>query len=69
LIHNIFGGESLKTHKKKGWHFYNRIEGERIDFAGSEESKSSVVNRFEDIPSDPDETHNYFEKDDYLAFL
>ena len=27
LIHDIFGGEILKTHKKKGWHFYNRING------------------------------------------
>lgn len=32
LIHNIFGGEILKTRLKKGWHFYNRIDGERIDF-------------------------------------
>ena len=69
LIHNIFGGEILKTHKKKGWHFYNRIDGERIDFAGSEKSKSSLVNRFEDIPSSPDETYNYFEKEDYLTFF
>lgn len=69
LIHNIFGGEILKTHKKKGWHFYNRIDGERIDFAGSEKNKSSLVNRFEDIPSNPDETYNYFEKEDYLDFF
>jgi len=32
LIHDIFGGEILKTHNKKGWHFYNRIDGERVDF-------------------------------------
>ncbi len=36
LIHDIFGGEILKTHKNKGWHFYNRIEGKRIDFTGSD---------------------------------
>ncbi|HEY6062675.1 MAG TPA: hypothetical protein VIV35_03645, partial [Chitinophagaceae bacterium] len=24
LIYDIFGGEILKTHTKKGWHFYNR---------------------------------------------
>jgi hypothetical protein len=32
LIHDIFGGEILKTHKKKGWHYYNLIDGDRIDF-------------------------------------
>src|SRR5450759_4514169 len=69
LIHDIFGGEILKTHKKKGWHFYNRINGERIDFTRSEMGKSYEDNRFEDIPSTPDETHNYFEKEDYSNFL
>jgi len=34
LIHDIFGGEILKTHTDKVWHFYNRINGERIDFTG-----------------------------------
>jgi hypothetical protein len=65
LIFDIFGGEILKTHKKKGWHFYNRINGERIDFTRSERGKSSKDNRFEDLPSTPDETHNYFVQEDY----
>jgi hypothetical protein len=69
LIHDIFGGEILKTHKKKGWHFYNRINGERIDFAASEMGKSSEDNNFEDIPSTPDETHNYFAQEDYFIFF
>ena len=69
LIHDIFGGEILKTHKKKGWHFYNRINGERIDFARLEMCKSSVDNHFEDIPSEPDETYNYFQQEDYSTFL
>ncbi len=29
LIHDVFGGEILKTHKNKRWHFYNRINGEK----------------------------------------
>ncbi|MCX6253873.1 MAG: hypothetical protein NTV31_05280 [Bacteroidia bacterium] len=41
LIHDIFGGEILKTHEKKGWHFYNRINGERIDFTRATLGKSS----------------------------
>jgi hypothetical protein len=69
LIHDIFGGEILKTHKRKNWHFYNRIDGERIDFAASELGKSPEENSFEDISSTPDETHNYFEQEDYSTFF
>ena len=54
---------------KKGWHFYNRINGERIDFTRSEKSKSTEDNRFEDIPSTPDETYNYFEQEEYSTFF
>lgn len=69
LIHEIFGGEILKTHKKRGWHFYNRIGGERIDFVKSESDKSSEDVAFEDIPATPDETYNYFQKEDYASFF
>jgi hypothetical protein len=69
LIFDIFGGEILKTHKKKGWHFYNRINGERIDFSRSETDISSKDYHFEDLPSTPDETHNYFDQIDYSTFL
>lgn len=69
LIHDIFGGEILKTHKKRGWHFYNRINGERIDFTSPELGKSSDHNRFEDLPSTPDETYNYIEQEEYAIFF
>jgi hypothetical protein len=69
LIYDIFGGEILKTHYKRGWHFYNRINGKRIDFTRSKTSKSSGAKRLEDIPSTPDETYNYFEKEDYSTFF
>jgi hypothetical protein len=69
LIYDIFGGEILKTHNKKGWHFYNRINGERIDFTKSKISKSSRDNFFEDLPSNTDEIHNYFEQEQYSTFL
>jgi hypothetical protein len=68
LIYDIFGGEILKTHEKRGWHFYNRIEGERIDFTISEMSKFSIYNSAEDILSSPEEVHNYFEQENYLTF-
>lgn len=69
LIYDIFGGEILKTHEKKGWHFYNRIDGERIDLTRSETINSFSNNSFDDIPSSPDETYNYFEQVDYSTFL
>jgi hypothetical protein len=69
LIHDVFGGEILKTHHKKGWHFYNRIEGKRIDLTGSEMARSSDELAFEDIPSTPDETYCYFEDEEYSNFL
>ncbi len=69
LIHDVFGGEILKTHNKKGWHFYNRIEGKRMDFTKSGIMGSSVDIRFEDILSTPDEIHKYFENEDYLIFF
>ena len=59
LIHDVFGAETFKTHKKRKWHFYNRIDGERIVFLGSINKKRAIVTEFEDIPADPDETSAY----------
>lgn len=69
MIHDIFGGEILKTHKKKGWHFYNRIDGERVDFSKSKRSKSVEDNIFDDLPATPDDTSNYYDMEDYSNFF
>jgi len=69
LIHDIFGGEILKTRKRKNWHFYNRVEGERVDFTGSEAVKFDREAIFEDIPSTPDETYDYIDQTDYTTFF
>jgi hypothetical protein len=69
LIHDIFGGEILKTHIKRRWHFYNRIEGKRIDFTAPDINKIPDDIQFEDIPSSPGETHYYFEDEEYSTFL
>jgi hypothetical protein len=69
LVHDVFGGEILKTHRNNGWHFYNRVDGLRIDFTKTEIGKSSNDIYFEDIPSTPDETSSYFEKEQYSSFL
>jgi len=68
LMHDIFGGEILKTPGSKGWHFYNRIHGERIYFAGAEISKCLDDRSFADIPSSAAETAAYFEPEDYSTF-
>ena len=69
LIHDVFGGEILKTHNKYGWHFYNRIDGKRIDFARSKMARIVEDNQFEDIPATPDETYTYFDHAEYSTFL
>ena len=69
LIHDIFGGEILKTHNKKGWHFYNRIDGERVDFSKPQRNKSIYADSFDDLPATTDETCKYFEQEDYSTFF
>ena len=65
LVYDIFGGEILKTHQENEWYFYNRINGERLDFTGSGNNKPTTTKLFEDLPSNPDETYNYFPEEDY----
>jgi hypothetical protein len=69
LIHDIFGGEILKTHARKGWHFYNKIDGERIDFTSVDTGKATEEYSFEDIPSTRDETNKDFEQVDYSTLF
>jgi hypothetical protein len=69
LIHDIFGGEILKTHAKKNWHFYNRIDGERVDFTNPDTHLTISDTRFEDIPSTPDEPYAYVDQTDYTNFF
>ncbi|MBE0664095.1 MAG: hypothetical protein IH597_16690 [Bacteroidales bacterium] len=68
LIHDIFGGEIRKTLNGKNWHFYNRLNGENIDFAASEARNLSRENHLNDVPSTTDETQKYFEQEDYFTF-
>ena len=69
LIHDIFGAEILKTRTNKNWHFYNRIDGEVVDFTMAETKKSEDSSVFENIPSTPDETSVYVDQSDYSTFL
>ena len=68
LIYDVFGGKILKINKKKSWHFYNRIDGEPVDFTLSEPDNYFQDNNPEVQPATPEETRNYFAQEDYLTF-
>jgi hypothetical protein len=69
LIHDIFGGEILKTRAIGGWHFYNRIDGIRLDFSKHDFGKSSEMQQLEDIQVSPEEASCCFEPEQYSVFL
>jgi hypothetical protein len=49
LIHELFGGDLLKTPLPAGDHFYNRIEGKRYDFTASQFDAPIA---YMDVPTD-----------------
>jgi hypothetical protein len=52
LINELFGGEILKTPLPEGDHFYNRIEGRRVDLT---ESQFATPVNYLDMASDRSE--------------
>ncbi len=36
VVHDLCGGDILKTEAPGGWHFYNRVEGSRYDLTASQ---------------------------------
>lgn len=36
VIHDLFGGEILRTPYPEVWHYYNRIDGQRFDLTDSQ---------------------------------
>ena len=48
LVHELFGGELLKTTLPEGNHFYNRIGGRRYDFTDSQFTDSIA---YSDVPA------------------
>jgi|WetSurMetagenome_2_1015567.scaffolds.fasta_scaffold115403_3 hypothetical protein len=69
LIFDIFGGEIMKTQIKNGWHFFNRIDGECIDFERSAKNKFSNCAFYENQSSTLGETYNYLTEEDYSSFF
>ncbi|MEM9139948.1 MAG: hypothetical protein AAGB15_08945 [Pseudomonadota bacterium] len=52
VAHDHLGGEILKTRFGEIWHFYNRIDGVRVDFT---DRQFAAPITYEDLPSDRDE--------------
>lgn len=52
VVHDLLGGELLKTTTLQGFHFYNRIEGRRLDFTASQFSGPPD---YQDLPATRDE--------------
>ncbi len=36
VIHDLYGGEILRTRYPTVWHYYNRIDGQRLDLTDSQ---------------------------------
>ncbi|OKO67546.1 hypothetical protein [Bradyrhizobium sp. AS23.2] len=49
LVHELFGGDLLKTPLPAGDHFYNRIGGKRYDFTASQFDQPIA---YVDLPTD-----------------
>ena len=58
VIHDLFGGEILRTPYPEVWHYYNRIDGQRCDLTDSQfdrpDARFPTPNPYEDQLSDRD---------------
>lgn len=56
LIHDLFGGAILRTRVDAVWHYYNEIDGNRVDLTDSQftapNARFSPPERYADIPTD-----------------
>ncbi len=69
LINDVFGGEIVRARNRRGWHLYNRINGERVDLARQEETSSSDALPFGSSSDATAEPSGYFEQNDYTTFF
>jgi hypothetical protein len=69
LLNDVFGGEILRTHKGRGWHFYNRINDECVDLSGQVLTDTSDYSGPGENTGTPAETSGYFEQNDYTMFF
>ncbi len=69
LINEVFGGEILKRHNGRGWHFYNRVNGECVDLTGHEVAQSCDKTGSAKNSIAPANASCYFEQNDYTKFF
>ncbi len=69
LINDVFGGEMLKTYTRRGWHFYNRVDGECIDLSLHEPVLYSDSYGSEEDNVTPSGTVNRFDRNDYTKLF
>ena len=55
VIFDLFGGDILRTRLPDVWHYYNRIDGKRVDFTDSQFSAPGALfkppARYDDEPT------------------
>lgn len=69
LLNDVFGGEILRIHKGRGWHFYNRINDECVDLSGQVLAEwTANTGPIENINT-PEGPSGYFEQNDYTTFF
>lgn len=55
VIFDLFGGEILRTQLTGVWHYYNQINGERVDFSDSQftapGARFAAPEAYDDVPS------------------
>lgn len=64
VVQDLFGGEILKTRTPEGMHFYNRVNGARIDLT---QSQFKVLPVYQDRPATRDEAFADTSLSQYLA--
>lgn len=56
VIHDLFGGDILRTRFPAVWHYYNRIDGKRVDLTDSQFTRPGArfpaPERYDDALSD-----------------
>lgn len=69
LINDVFGGEIVRTHNRRGCHFYNRINGECIDLTLHEKPASPGNFVSGDSSGSAADTCGHSEQNDYTTFF
>lgn len=52
VVRERLGGELLKTRVGGAWHFYNRVDGRRVDLTAGQFAEAIA---YEDLPATPEE--------------